>query len=326
MPLFDVWVDVLYDYDEEDTIKVTVEASGREEAIRKAEKEVGLSYSCRVEHSEAKQLPEPDDEPESMIPTEPDPFDDLPKDENGNIIVLPFYLTEEGLAVEKKADELGQLVRVDGDIVYRNIAELSSMSNNDEVVWYSLVQGITLREVNPPVGRVRRFSFCKPTYSVCRPIFNDEGLDIDFVGRPWPLSELEPKGEPGMTDLTVLLDGYYRLKDNLCFPLNCILRKDPSETIAYIIARNFYDCMSGGIPMGMHYLLRKICDLPEINKATTVYPKRGDGDREDWHTLQDYMDEYDRDKFCDEKFDPFFQRIPRLLPEPDNSLPEVKNG
>lgn len=132
--------------------------------------------------------------------------------------------------------------------IFRYIIERSNMSNNDEIVCYANKKGIKFPE---HIGRV----------VICRDIFEEEGLDTKSVAR------LEYNKQ---SKLTSLLDAFFTIKKEIDF-FNKKCGWNESQTLAHIIATDFYDCMSSGMPREKLRIIKYLCKNPKINKKEIVY-------------------------------------------------------
>lgn len=172
--------------------------------------------------------------------------------------------------------------------LYRWIVEMSSMSNNDEWVYHKN-EVVSFEEFHERYeDRMNAFGEC-PRLVICRPVFQeelDEGLNAEYKGDAW--DEKAPK-------ITKTLDGLYQLINNIHGRLECFNEKskNPTHIVESIIAQNFYDCMSGGMPIGMIGGCRMMIKYFDCDLDAPVYPgKIRDEDlpdQEGWYTLRDFM-------------------------------------
>ncbi len=159
-------------------------------------------------------------------------------------------------------------------MIYRVIVELSEMSNNDERIYYkgSLVEaGKTL-----PNGA---------TIVVSRPVYDIEiqrGLKIHKEGGVTVFDEKTP-------DITSFFDSLYKMK-SYCDAVKPIFPDFSIKTIVKHFIVQFYDCMSGGIPIYISSIIKEICEKTDIDRNMRIYPGK-DGETDKWHTLQDFLDE-----------------------------------
>lgn len=208
--------------------------------------------------------------------------------------------------------------------IFRVVTEHSSMRNNDEWVRYISNRDLSSPEAVDAYGKELWEQSTSPLFKkrlvICRAVAPEEvaeGLDPTFRG-----SALDEK----IPELTRLLDSLFRLSEHFRF-VRRFWQEDqqiPSKVIAEYAASNFYDCMSGGCPFNDLAILRKLCDLPNINLDEEVYPTHG----EKWHTLRDFMAEIDKRDFVKDfeatwtKYESLFRKS---LPASDWKLLGVNN-
>lgn len=167
---------------------------------------------------------------------------------------------------------------------YRNIIEMSCMSNNDERIMYT-------DEELPWDVKIKGGGFMEhPKLVISRPVFPEEieaGLNTSWEGSVWD------DNMPKMPDLTLALDDFYKLKRDIDFGRN-FLGRDLQSTINNAIAYSFYDCMSGGA--GVYFLsaCRWFIEHYSLDLNDEVYPasesRPGSGPR-GWYTLGDFLEE-----------------------------------
>jgi len=172
--------------------------------------------------------------------------------------------------------------------MYRNIVELTCMSNNLEVVFYTEDK---MDPDDPNLDKLRRNVIDQPRLVLSRKVYEEvERLNFGYKGY---------KHEETPSDATLILDAYFSLKEAFSFKTS-ILKKEFSISvlIASYIGTCFYDCMSGGCPVWELAILRYLCLRSEIDKTEKVYPKTPiEGDN--WVTIQDFLDETESLKIPD---------------------------
>jgi hypothetical protein len=163
--------------------------------------------------------------------------------------------------------------------MYRSIVEMSCMQNNDERVLYT-EEEILYDQVKEHINGNR---FDSPKLVFSRPVFDaeiDDGLNF----------AMETNNK--IPDITRFLDALYRLKVRFDFVRE--LKKanpqdwDPIPFIIRDITSQFYDCMSGGLPVYLGSIVKEIIDFyPNIDLDMTLYPK----DEEEDYLLKDFLKE-----------------------------------
>lgn len=158
---------------------------------------------------------------------------------------------------------------------FRVIVEnCTAMINNDEIIYY--------RDTCP-----EGYKFLQKRILLRRPIFLEEKINLEHVEQgEIPLYEETPSA------LTRILDGIYRLQEEIQ-RMNFLFKEhpnkekvcSPSEIVANILATNYYDCLSGGMPIGLDTAIQLICKDPRINPDTEVYPSD-----KGYYTIKDYLD------------------------------------
>jgi hypothetical protein len=182
---------------------------------------------------------------------------------------------------------------------WRNIVELSDMSNNDEVVLFSneeLTQDTLPNTVN------KTFLY-NPTLKLSRPVFDfeiKEGLNINFQGPTLDWDDENNNENP--PEITKFLDAYFLIKQKAQFHTE-IFKSTPSKFLARHIAYSFYDCMSGGMPIYELMICRLLAKDERIDKSTDVYPS---SKGETWTNLNDFLNETND---CQEKYGELFNQL-----------------
>lgn len=182
--------------------------------------------------------------------------------------------------------------------VYRNIVECSCMSNNDE---YSFYTSYRLDRTADLLQFVPSNSFNQPHLVISRRV---QPIEIE-QGLGFPVRTCHTFDEK-VPEITKILDSVYSIIDAMKFR-QTMSRKphldektrsiwaDPSIFLADIIATNYYDCMSAGMPTYTMALIRYIIETYKPNRSTEVYPGK-DGDATKWYTLQDFYDSTNKTK------------------------------
>lgn len=161
---------------------------------------------------------------------------------------------------------------------FRHIVEMSSMSNNDEYIYYTESPEFDIKDVKTKM-------FDSPRVVMSREVQQielDNGLRLEYHS----IWHEPPIKDP---DVTYYLDSYERMKSKIQFCKKFFQHKTPEAILDYIIGGDFYDCMSGGMPkysMAICYLL---CKTEGINLDTEVYPK--DLDKGTYYTLKSFVEE-----------------------------------
>ena len=173
-------------------------------------------------------------------------------------------------------------VTVGSPLVFRNIVERSTMMNNDERVVYSFEEWKEVPLWFRSVGYMGS-GFYEAKLIISRPHFECEG-NVHLDKSKWQRDTAPP--------ITIFLDDAFRLKKEIeryqFMDELCKRKTSPSRILASIIAHNFYDCMSAGMPVYMGRLIRELCSDDSIDESTEVYP-RGD----DCLTISDFMKEFE---------------------------------
>ena len=189
--------------------------------------------------------------------------------------------------------------------IWRWVVEMSSMSNNDEIVVHAdrdiSYEEFAQSSIRQKLGGAHR----SPRLVFSRPVFAIEleaGLDAEYVG---------DRREEKRPRIASTLDGLYRFFRDV----ECRLRlwrpesRTATKVVADIVAYSFYDCMSGGMDRTCALACRAIvqrygCDLAEPVYPGTSGSARGRVAGQDvtgWYTLGDWMRETAREG-ADEKF------------------------
>jgi hypothetical protein len=207
--------------------------------------------------------------------------------------------------------------------LFRNIIECTDMQNNDEWAFYS-VRELKLEDIKEMPNPRGEF-YGQPRLRISRPVADLEikaGLNPnerkyernsqsftlkDKMWRPLPIDiEMEVPEE------TFFLDALYKFKEFLEFTLwlkneknkslpestiidSGIDKEDPfnpSNTIAYYVGDNFYDCMSGGMSSYLVSLIRFLIEKGAVDTKVPVYPHVTNPDGScTWSTLEDFYKE-----------------------------------
>lgn len=210
--------------------------------------------------------------------------------------------------------------------VFRIIDERSGLRNNDEWVHYS-PKDYSDREA---IEALRRQFWDEPTNAlgvkkrlvICRPVAPEEiseGLNTSFKGRT--TDEETPK-------LTDLLDSLFRLAEHF-HAVRTYWRPEaitPAKVLSEYLAANYYDCMSTGCPISDLAIIRKLCDLPNVDLSEKVYPSSEtleSGDEDTWHDLRSFISEMDKKDFVaefDELWEKYKSVFQKALPVSDWKL------
>jgi hypothetical protein len=166
---------------------------------------------------------------------------------------------------------------------FRNIVELSDMSNNDEHVFYTadrlrFEDKETLEKVFPPRP------FKNPRLILSRPVFNieiEKGLKT-VIGVVYDSMSVRPPEE------TLFFDAIFQIKGAVDVVKSWPKEWNPSEFLATYIGNRFYDCMSGGMSRVELSILYHLCKNPLIDQEVDVYP---DKENEAWTKIKDFIKE-----------------------------------
>jgi hypothetical protein len=135
------------------------------------------------------------------------------------------------------------------------------MCNNDEIVYYFNTRDNKLKE-NAPFKIV-----------LIREIFEEENLNTNNQGYNLEFSD--------KNKLTQLLDAIFSLKKEINFWQENV-KWDETKILGHIIARDYFDCMSGGMPRYKTKLVRYLCKNSRVNTLHDSYAGK---------TIQDFLNE-----------------------------------
>lgn len=189
---------------------------------------------------------------------------------------------------------------------YRTVVELSDMMNNDEYVIYGR-KFLTIQDYQEEIDIItRHHSFWKtdhflhegPAFVFSRPIFEEEVLEGLNPGYQGALS-----GEPNhyRLKLTRILDSFYKLIQSFqwrSFVFQGTKEDNYHSAVIYIIASEYYDCMSAGMSGEQITILRLLVKKLNINLDLPVYPQKTgdyiDEKKYNWATLKQWMEETEK--------------------------------
>lgn len=166
---------------------------------------------------------------------------------------------------------------------FRWIVELSCMPNNDEYVIHS-AQQTNYTEFEKVKQRIFNITpLFDPYLVICRPVFLEEikaELNTRFQGHDY--NEKAP-------EITKTLDALYKLLEAVKGRMEFFGEEHRNVTsiLGDIIAQQFYDCMSSGMPIPALIACRILIKKYKCDLTTEVYPR---ADRT-WNTLADFMEE-----------------------------------
>lgn len=167
--------------------------------------------------------------------------------------------------------------------LWRNVVELSCMSNNDEVVFYSKNQFLWSDNLKDyfPSSPMR-----EPQLVVSRPVFHVE-LDQGLMSKETATTYPRPEEAPAVS---LFLDAFFKIQRKMA--LKAELRKlgskvTSSQVLADYIAYSYYDCMSGGMPKYELLILCEALRSYDVDLSTEVYPGKN---KSEWYTLQDFLE------------------------------------
>ena len=150
-----------------------------------------------------------------------------------------------------------------------------------EVNWRTFSEN---KELTSLFRRVFSDFSSKPKLVMCRPVLAreiQEGLNLSYMGSVWD--------EEGAPKITHILDGLWALVQRIQIDMELFNEagRNPTNIINEIVAYNYYDCMSGGMPTGMLLGCRYIIETYNCDLTTPCYPGHGENP---WYTLGDWMD------------------------------------
>jgi len=152
--------------------------------------------------------------------------------------------------------------------IFRTVIERSVMQNNDEWASYS-DRPVAFDDAAP-----HRLVFSRPVYET----------EVEAGLRTEPGS-LFDRNEP---EITKVIDAVWRLREKLS--AFAALRRAPdldiAKSISHIIAYDYCDCMSGGMPRYVVSIVRWACEEFGVPGETEVYPGA-----ERWYTVSDFLAE-----------------------------------
>lgn len=179
--------------------------------------------------------------------------------------------------------QLFSLTRETKPNCYRWLVELSSMTNNDEVVTHKN-SPITYQEFSKSeICNKLKSPFNDPRLVMCRPVFTEEisaGLDISYGG-----SKLNEKAP----EITATFDALYQLKNDIELRIKHFKSKTPEAVLTHIVASQYYDCMSGGMKHPAVIIAREMFKFFNVDPNTKLYPSMVENN--DWYTVKDFLDE-----------------------------------
>ena len=146
-------------------------------------------------------------------------------------------------------------------MTWRNIIELSSMSNNDERVFYSR-RKITDEDVKALFSK--SIYMADPLLVFSRELSTEEdsALDTTYHG--------DKLDEPKVWEYTAILDAFHRESARLV-PLIHRLKMSPEDALCYIIGYMWYDCMSGGCSHASLAVYRMLLEHLNVNPDKDLY-------------------------------------------------------
>ncbi len=149
---------------------------------------------------------------------------------------------------------------------WRTILERSMMINNDETIHYTDAEVTEYNGSNGP--------FERNAITLSRPVFKEENLNTQTTHT---MNE-----KP--SELTQILDAAYKISQNWKFWEQH--GHDMTHFIVEHIAYSYYDCMSGGMPIGEIQIARRLIRMLNVDLKKTVYPGKKNGG---WYTIGDFM-------------------------------------
>jgi hypothetical protein len=171
---------------------------------------------------------------------------------------------------------------------YRWIVEMTCMRNNDEIVVHmdEPTRWDTFKSTEFCKFLEARRSFSEPHLVICRPVLAEDivaGLKTDYVG------QVDDEHAP---EVTRALDALYTLWDETIWRREHFSPKyrTPVDILTDIIAKDYCDCMSSGMPHYKVIACRRLLQRFGYDPETHLYPCLGDSQKE-WYTLGDFMRE-----------------------------------
>lgn len=174
---------------------------------------------------------------------------------------------------------------------YRNIIEKSGMLNNNEWVLYTTEP---LTHNSNIIKSISTSDFDDPRLMLTRPVYDIEYEEGLIIKNP---VFLDSENSP---EITRLLDSLHIISDNIKFNKEISKKTknkkhkenllNPSNLLSELVAANFYDCLSCGMPKHTVAVIRYLMEnYKTINWDTDIYPKRAPS--KDWYTLRDFYNE-----------------------------------
>lgn len=163
---------------------------------------------------------------------------------------------------------------------YRHLIEMSQMCNNDEYVMYT-------ESIDPPTIPGNMIGmFDTPRVVMSRRVHDSEDItDIECkLGKMIRVYEKE-------SDDTEIYDTLAKLRKFVEFSKLCEMSS--SKAIAFRVANQYYDCMSGGMSVYEMVLLYNFCKRDDIDKNEKVYPNSNESGK--WYTIKDFIESVEKD-------------------------------
>jgi len=155
--------------------------------------------------------------------------------------------------------------------VWRNIFEVSPMTNNDERVHY------TKRELDWSEFTDKPFKLV-----ISRPVFA-----VEIEGG----LKLERGSLFDEPEATKIIDGIWRAKTTFDEYIN-VRKMSVQKAIEHCIAYQYYDCMSGGMNRYVISVVRWLCEEFEVDGGVELYPDSED-DGKGYYDLNDFLRDTD---------------------------------
>ena len=197
--------------------------------------------------------------------------------------------------------------------IWRTLFELSSMSNNQEMVLHTAERIPSMRELEIDPDGSDRLEMYRDyadaihkltgvrlhvdVWSCPRRLFSRQvlpaeltaGLDTNFRGQTqWHDDESEDEKAP---ELTRIIDALTKMLDRVSGLASFMT---PEHALVEFLAYDFYDCMSGGSSTWALAMVRELVDKYKIDLTLDVYPAPEDHLEKTgraWYNLADFLEE-----------------------------------
>lgn len=200
--------------------------------------------------------------------------------------------------------------------IWRTIFELSSMTNNQELVVHTLERIPSMSELGigtdtSPISNVVAVyqEYAEAIYKIAgvklnvsvwtlprrqfsRQVLPEElvqGLDPRFQGQTqWNEDESKDEKAP---EITQIIDALTKMLEQVS-GLSTIMT--PEKALIHFLSYDFYDCMSGGSSVWALAMVRELVDHYKIDHTLEVYPANKEHEEKTgrgWYNLEDFLEE-----------------------------------